>query len=294
MVRQDAPRGGGTALEPLGPPLDWRLIESARRGRAIGRRIVYHASTGSTNDDARALAAAGEQEGTVVLADEQTAGRGRAGKSPWITPAGTSIAVSVLLRPTFSPEKLGALAMMAGLAAVEGVRRGAGVSASLKWPNDVLVGERKLGGILVESALGAAGIVYAVIGIGLNGNLREADLGPLPDAAIQPTTLLAAAGRPVSREAVIAALLEALDSRYAADAGAGGVLLRDYRAALSTLGRRVLVSGAGVSSEGIAEDVTETGALILRLSDGSRCECAYGEVTLRATGAVRSALRSAG
>ena len=292
MVREDAPRGGGTALDRR--PLDWRAIETALRGRTIGRRIVYHASTGSTNDDAKALAASGEPQGTVVLAVEQTAGRGRAGKSRWITPAGTSVAVSVLLRPAMAPDRLGALAMIAGLAAVAAVRRGASVEAALKWPNDVLVGESKLGGILVESALGGAGVAYAVIGIGLNGNLRETDLGPLPNAAIAPATLLEAAGRPVSREGVIAALLAELDVRYAALPGGASELVRDYRAALSTLGRSVVVSGAGVSTEGIAEDVTEAGALVLRLADSSRREFAYGDVSVRPTGADRSALRSGG
>ena len=244
--------------------------------------MIYRASTGSTNDDAKALAAQGEREGTVVLADEQTTGRGRAGKSRWITPANTSIAVSVLLRPALPPERLGILAMIAGLAAVEGLQRGAAVEVRLKWPNDVLVGTRKLGGILVESALSSSGIAYAVIGIGLNGNLRTGDLGALPDAALAPATLLEVAGRPVEREAVIVALLEALDARYAAlRAGAPAELRRDYRAALGTIGQAVTIGGASESVGGIAEDVTEGGALVLRLPDGSRREFAYGEVTVR-------------
>ena len=261
--------------------MDWLRIEAALRGRSIGRRIVYHASTGSTNDDAKALAASGEPEGTVVLADEQTAGRGRAGKSRWLTPTGTSIAVSILLRPTLPPERLGTLAMLAGLAAVAGVRDGAAVRATLKWPNDVLVGARKLGGILVESALGASGVAYAVIGIGLNANLPVSDLGPLPDAALPPTTLLEATGHPVEREALIITLLEELSTRYAALTSDAGSLVRDYRATLSTLGQPVTVTGAGHTTEGIAEDVTPSGALILRLPNGSRQELAYGEVTVR-------------
>ncbi|HET7770039.1 MAG TPA: biotin--[acetyl-CoA-carboxylase] ligase [Chloroflexota bacterium] len=278
MVREDPPRGGGT---PLGVcPLAWAAIESALRGQTIGQRIVYRASTGSTNDDAKALAAAGEPEGTVILADEQTAGRGRAGKSRWITPAATSMAASILLRPVLRPERLGTLAMVAGLAAVAAVRQTAGLDASLKWPNDVLAGDRKLGGILVESALGAAGIAYAVIGIGLNGNLRAADLGSLPDAAVPPTTLLEATGHPIEREPLLIALLQALDARYAQLTTGGSTVLRDYRAALSTLGQPVTVTGGG-TTHGTAEDVTDTGALILRLPDGSHRELAYGEVTVR-------------
>ncbi|MGI8424699.1 MAG: biotin--[acetyl-CoA-carboxylase] ligase [Chloroflexota bacterium] len=263
-------------------PLDWRAIAAALAGRTIGRRVIYHATTGSTNDDAKHLAFAGEPEGTVVLADEQTAGRGRAGKSPWVTPANTSIALSVLLRPSLAPQQLGTLAMIAGLSAVDGVARGASVRASLKWPNDVLVGERKLGGILVESALSGTGVTSAVIGIGLNVNLSTAAFGRLPDAALAPTTLLQAAGQHVPREAVIVALLAALDLRYARlRSGALGDVAQDYRAALSTLGRAVSLTGAGQSVHGVAEHVTETGALVLRLVDGSRREFAYGEVTVR-------------
>jgi BirA family biotin operon repressor/biotin-[acetyl-CoA-carboxylase] ligase len=228
------------------------------------------------------LAVAGEPEGTVVVSDEQTAGRGRVGKSRWVTPANTSIAISVLLRPELAPEQLGVLAMIAGLAAVEAVWRGAAVRAGLKWPNDVLVGERKLGGVLVESALSGGAIDYAVAGIGLNGNLRAVELGAFPDAAAPPTTLLEAAGRPVEREAVIAALLEALDERYAAVcAGAIADIRRAFRSVLLTLGQPVRVSGAGWMIEGVAEDVTETGALIVRAADGARRELAFGEVTLR-------------
>ena len=280
MVRQDPPRGSGTPLKIR--PLVWRAIESALCGQTIGQRIVYRASTGSTNDDAKALAAAGEPEGTVILADEQTAGRGRAGKSRWITPAATSIAASILLRPSLAPDRLGLLAMIAGLAAVAAVRQTTGLDVSLKWPNDVLAGDRKVGGILVESGLGASGIAFAVIGIGLNGNLRAADLGSLPDAAVGPTTLFEATGRSIEREALLIALLQALDARYAQlIAGGSTTLLRDYRAALSTLGQPVTVTGAGTTTHGTAEDVTDSGALILRLPNGSRCELAYGEVTVR-------------
>ena len=279
MVREDAARGCGTALST---PLDWGRVERALHGRKIGGRIVYHASTGSTNDDAKVLASVGEPEGTVVVADEQIAGRGRAGKSRWVTPANTSVAVSVLLRPKLASERLGALAMIAGLAAIEAVERGAGVKASLKWPNDVLVGGSKLGGILVESALSGAGIAYAVVGTGLNGNLRAADLGALADAALPPTTLRDATGQPVDRERVVISLLEALDRQYRAlNANQHAEIADAYRAALATLGQAVTVTGAGETIDGIAEDVNEDGALVLRLPSGARRALAYGEVTVR-------------
>jgi BirA family biotin operon repressor/biotin-[acetyl-CoA-carboxylase] ligase len=119
------------------------------------------------------------------------------------------------------------------------------------------------------------------MGIGLNGNLRVSDLGPLPDAAVPPTTLLEATCRRVEREAVVIALLHELDVRYASLATSTTSLVRDYRAALSTLGQSVTVTGAGLTTHGIAEDVTDSGTLILRLPDGSHRKLPYGEVSVR-------------
>jgi len=258
-------------------------VAEALRGRVIGGRVVYRESTGSTNDDARALALAGEPEGTVVLADEQTAGRGRAGKARWLTPACTSIAVSVVLRPALPPERLGVLAMLAGVAVVEAVYEVAGAACALKWPNDVMVGERKLGGILVESSLTSSAVSYAVLGIGLNGNVPAAELGPLPANAALPTSLLDEVGRYVSREAVLIALLMSLDALYGQIRfGQTGQLVARYREVLATLGQRVVISDTTQTWEGVAEDVTDEGALVLVTQDGERKVFAHGEVSLRA------------
>ncbi|HEU5314782.1 MAG TPA: biotin--[acetyl-CoA-carboxylase] ligase [Chloroflexota bacterium] len=244
--------------------------------------MVYAPTTGSTNDDAKRLAASGEPEGTVLLADEQTAGRGRAGKARWVTPARTSIAASVILRPHLNPAQLGALAMLGGLTVVDAVHRACGVVSALKWPNDVIVGGRKMGGVLIESSLAGGGLDYAVVGFGLNGNLPAAGLGPLPDAALPATTLLEEVGRPVSREAFVVALLQALDDRYAAlRAQRQAALLDDFRAALDTLGRPIRLTCPGEIVDGVAEDVTEDGALVVRLDGGARRTFAYGDVTVR-------------
>jgi BirA family transcriptional regulator, biotin operon repressor / biotin---[acetyl-CoA-carboxylase] ligase len=267
------------------PSLDWEYVQSALTGERLGHTVVYLASTGSTNDDARRLAQAGEAEGTVVLTDEQTAGRGRAGKARWLTPAGTSIAVSVLLRPRLPPAQLPLLSLMTGLAAAEGIEAATGVACRLKWPNDLVVGERKLGGILVESSLAGREAAFAVAGVGINANLRAAALGPMPAGAMPPTSLLDEAGDTVSREAVIVALLKALNRRYAeADGSAGGqaVLLAAYREKLSTLGREVQVTHGEETTSGVAEDLSDDGALVVRLPDGTRRAFGHGEVTVRA------------
>ncbi|CAA9249932.1 MAG: hypothetical protein AVDCRST_MAG77-2126 [uncultured Chloroflexi bacterium] len=263
--------------------LDWQSIAGAVRGQRIGRRIVYLETTGSTNDDARRLAVAGEAEGTVVLADEQTAGRGRSGKSRWLTPAGTSVALSVFLRPPLPPDRLPLLSMLAGVAVVQAVHASTGVRCRLKWPNDVMVGDLKLGGILVETALAGAVVAYAIAGVGLNGNVGAASLGPFPDTALRPTSLQDQAGSPVSREAVVTALLQSLDPLYEDLLGGRHAIIRErYVASLDTLGRRVVVLDlSGGRAEGIAEDIAESGALIVRLPDATRREFAHGEVTVR-------------
>jgi BirA family biotin operon repressor/biotin-[acetyl-CoA-carboxylase] ligase len=260
-------------------------------GQVLGRRLVYRGTTGSTNDDARALAAAGEPEGTVVVADAQTGGRGRVGKSRWLTPPNTSIALSVLLRPPLLPRQLPVLAALCGVAAVEAIREVAGVPVALKWPNDVLAGERKAGGILVESSIAGGRVTSAVLGIGLNVNLPAAALGALPDAAVAPTTLLDEVGRAVEREALLIALLRALDARYALiRRGDLAAVWQAYRALLSTIGQYVRVLTSGGAVDGIAEGVAPDGALRVRLGDGTVRAFPYGDVTVR--GAPRSAPRS--
>ena len=130
----------GAPEVPALPALDWALLSRALAGAPLGHAFHYLEETASTNDVARRLAAQGAPEGTVVVADSQTAGRGRAGKSPWLTPPRTSIAVSVLLRPppAFPAPALPRLGMAAGVAAAAAVREETGVATGLKWPNDVL------------------------------------------------------------------------------------------------------------------------------------------------------------
>ena len=268
-----------------GTPLRWHEIAAAVAHRRIGRRVVYLSSTGSTNDDAKGLAVAGEPEGTVVLADEQTMGRGRAGKARWVTPATTSVAMSVVLRPPIGPDRLPVLAMMAGVAAVWAVSRVTHVAVTLKWPNDVMVGERKLGGILTETVLGGVGPTYAVVGVGLNGNLPAALLGGFGEEATRATTLLDEVGTVVSREALITYLVEGMDQLYAAVLeGEWSSVVRPYRSFLATLGRQVRVIGAGLAEDGlvgVVEAVTDRGALVVRRADGARRELTHGEVSVR-------------
>jgi BirA family biotin operon repressor/biotin-[acetyl-CoA-carboxylase] ligase len=261
-------------------------VAQAVAGQTIGRELVYLESTGSTNDVVRDLTAQGEAEGVAVFAEAQTAGRGRAGKSPWLTPPYTSVALSVLLRPPLDAAALPQLAMLAGVAAVAAVRREARVAAVLKWPNDVLAGQRKLGGILVESAMVGTRIGHAVLGIGLNGNFAAAELGSLPDAALPPTTLQDEAGGPVPREPLVVSLLQELEQGYdQLLAGESRAVWERYRGFLSTLGQPVRIA-AGTVVDGVAEAISPDGALVVRLPSGARRTFAFGEVSLRPGGTL--------
>lgn len=220
--------------------------------------------TGSTNADVIAAARAGAAEGLVVVAEHQSAGRGRAGRS-WISPPRAGLAVSVLLRPGKSvpASRWGWLPLLAGVALAGCVTRTAGVDARLKWPNDLLAGGRKCAGILTEVAGDAA-----VVGIGLNVSHRP---GELPAGA----TSLALAGAPTTdRAALLAALLRELAQWYrrwraaGGDAGAAGVG-EAYRSRCATIGQRVRVRlPDGGELTGHAETVDADGRLVLRTAAG--------------------------
>lgn len=254
--------------------LDLGLVERRLATAFLGRRMVYHQSLPSTQDVARAEAEAGAPEGTVILAEEQTAGRGRLGRA-WVSPPGSNLYLTLIMRP--SVECLRSLGMVAPLAVVEAVEEVTGVSPRIKWPNDVLVGRRKLCGVLIDTGLVGSGVMYALVGIGLNVNL---DVGSLPEIAQVATSLRCELGREVPREEVLAALLNRFEGLYRAWPE-GPQVFEAWRSRLETLGQRVRVAFGNQREEGVAEDVDREGCLLLRRDDGSLIRLAAGEVTLR-------------
>jgi BirA family transcriptional regulator, biotin operon repressor / biotin---[acetyl-CoA-carboxylase] ligase len=227
-------------------------------------RIV--ASTGSTNAD---LLARGGPEGQVLVAEEQTAGRGRAGRT-WVSQPGASLTFSVLLRPaSVPPSARGWLPLLTGVAVAAGVRSAAGVAASLKWPNDILAGDRKLAGILAEQAPDGDAVV---VGVGLNVATPQGAL-PVSPAGLPATSLLVE-GADVARETLLVEILRSLERWYLAfsadpDPERSG-LLAEYRSACATLGRQVRVElPAGRVLAGIAEDVDASGRLLVRPADAA-------------------------
>lgn len=244
--------------------------------KRIPREIARLHEVGSTNDIVAARAAAGEPEGLVVVADEQTSGRGRHGRS-WHSPAGTGLYVSVLLRPPVQESSL--LTLAGGVALCESLRESTGLATEIKWPNDLLApgGTRKLGGILVEGSATGSRLEYAVLGFGVN--LRaSAYPAEIRDRA---TSLEEELGRAVDAETVLSLALDALDRRY--DdllAGRGdAVLSRWLELTPGARGAQVEWSAQGALRSGVTEGIDRTGALLVRTATGME-RIVSGEVTL--------------
>jgi BirA family biotin operon repressor/biotin-[acetyl-CoA-carboxylase] ligase len=217
-------------------------------------------------------AGAGAPEGVVAVADHQTAGRGRLGRT-WSAAPGTALLVSVLLRPRLPVERLHTVTMVTGLAAADGVEEAAGVRPGLKWPNDLVVGDRKLAGLLAESA--PSGDHQAVVvGVGINV------AGVPAEVAALATSCEAEAGRPVERSALLVAFLSALEDRYATLLAPGGTdaTLVAYREACVTLGRQVRVETTGRILEGTATDLADDGRLLLTSAGGGCTAVTAGDV----------------
>ena len=247
----------------------------------VGRKLVCLAEVDSTNTRAKELAMAGEPEGLVVVADCQTAGRGRMGRS-FLSPPGKGIYLSALLRPHLPPERLMSVTAMAGVAVCGAVEEICGLAPGLKWPNDPVLNGRKLCGILTELSLEAetGSLQYLVVGIGVNVLHGPADFSP--EVAAIATSVAAELGHPVSRPALAAALIARLDQlRGALLSGDTGGYLEAYRRRCVNLGKRVRLLTPGGEESGEAIDVDRGFGLVVRRDDGSVYTVRSGEVSVR-------------
>jgi BirA family transcriptional regulator, biotin operon repressor / biotin---[acetyl-CoA-carboxylase] ligase len=257
---------------------DFPALDSALAGTIFAGRLHYAATTGSTNDDAKSEAQEGAAHGSVFFADEQTAGRGR-GDHAWHSTAGEGLYVSTLLRPPIPLARLTLLPLVAGLAAVEAIREAANLFVDLRWPNDLLIGPRKTGGILVESHTENGAVAFAVVGIGINVHQREFR----PGLATPATSLDLEAKRRISRQAVLIALLKSLEHgmQALADPTACAAIPRHAEQVSTWMrDRRVEVHGPQ-ECLGVTEGLDEHGFL--------RVRTAAGVVTVQ-TGGLRDAI----
>jgi BirA family biotin operon repressor/biotin-[acetyl-CoA-carboxylase] ligase len=247
------------------------LASASHRLGLFAGEILWYPSVSSTNDVAGVLADRGAPEGCVVVANTQSAGRGRLGRS-WASPPGAGLYVSAILRP--NPDTP-LLTIAAGVAVAEGIQSATGLTVDLKWPNDAFAGGRKVAGILAEANSSAAG-AYVIVGFGIN--IMPAAYPP--DVAVRATSLEGELGRAVDRGLLLSDCLASLSSRYV-DLQCGRV--SDVAAAwrlraASTFGRRIRGGVGGIVFDGVAENLDDTGALVVRTAAGL-ARVTAGEVT---------------
>ncbi len=265
-------------------PLELAQVRARLTTDYVGREIVYRARLGSTNDLAQEMARQRAPEGTLVIADEQTAGRGRLGRQ-WLSPPCTNLLMSLIFYPLLAPAQAQRMTMVCALAVADALGLVAGLRADIKWPNDILLREKKVAGVLTELGLQGDALAYTVVGIGLNVNVQ---ISQMPDLIRQTATSVAIEkGEPVSREALLAAILNGVERRYER-MRQGESPVDEWGARLATLGQRVHVADMSADAttaeswEGWAERVDDDGALWLRLDDGTARRVLAGDVTLRA------------
>jgi len=240
-----------------------------RRGlqtRIVGREILVRDRVTSTNDVAWQLGEEGAEEGTVVFAEEQTAGRGRLGRC-WWSPHGKGIWMSVLLRPVVGEELVPMTTIIGALAAAEAIRAATRLPARIRWPNDVLIEEKKVAGVLVEARQtgGGRGLV---LGIGVDVNADDADMPP--DVAPVAVSLSQAAGERIHRLHLAQELLRRLDRWYQVELERDADTINErWRSLSATLGRRIVLDEQGRRYEGTVADVDVRFGLALRLSRGN-------------------------
>ncbi len=240
----------------------------------FGAQLHYYPQLGSTNDRAKQLAEQQAPAGTLVIADEQTEGRGRLGRR-WESPPGAGLLLSVLFRPVLPPDQTYRLVMACGLAVAEACEAQTGVSVWLKWPNDLLLGDKKLAGILAESALIGDQLAWCVVGMGVNVNRRFEASDPLFETA---TSLLMAVGRVQDRAVLLAGVVARLQAWHARLHDPA--LLAAWQRRCVTLGQRVGIQTPDGTLEGLAEQIDPTGALWLREDSGQLRLVAAGDATV--------------
>lgn len=240
--------------------------------KIIGRKVIYLPTVTSTMDVAREEALKGTDEGMVVIAGEQTAGRGRL-KHRWLTPAG-NVALSVILRPAI--KSLPYLIMVASLAVVISIKSVVGAGGQIKWPNDILIDGKKVCGILIENEVRGNKVAYSIVGIGINVSLKVKDYIEISETAVglnsKPSLDL--------RTKLIRSLLQEFEQLYV-KLPDGNNIYEAWRKNLVTLGKKVKATWGEQVITGTAEDVDEDGALMIRGEDGKLTKVVAGDVTLQ-------------
>jgi BirA family biotin operon repressor/biotin-[acetyl-CoA-carboxylase] ligase len=275
-VRVKGHPGGGYRIERVPDVLVPRLLRPRLRGTPFEKRIYHFFRTGSTNDVALELGHAGEPHGALVIAEEQTAGRGRAGRR-WFSEKSLGIHATVLLRPPIPPVQAPLITLLAGLAVREAMAEQTGLAADIRWPNDVLLGRRKVCGILTEMHAEPDRVRFVVVGIGVNVNHTRLPVELEPIA----TSLRIETGREISRLELLARLLVWLDryyNRFLAE-GPGPILARFAEVSSFAEGKRVRIAAPNETFTGTTAGLEPNGLLRVARDDGRIEAVLAGDVT---------------
>lgn len=255
-----------------------RELEQGLKTKTMGQSIYFYEETDTTNNRARELALEGAPEGTLVVAEKQTAGRGRRGKV-WESPLGTGIWMSLVLRPQIMPAEASVLTLLCGLATAEAIEAETGLSVGIKWPNDILINGKKAVGILTEMDCEMSEVHFVIPGIGINVNTASFP----PEIADIATSLYLECGKTVSRRRLVHKVLERMEEHYETFLRTGSftAMLEDYRKHCITLGKEVHVLGREpFFAEAL--DITPEGELLVRRADNGKEEVVFsGEVSIR-------------
>jgi BirA family biotin operon repressor/biotin-[acetyl-CoA-carboxylase] ligase len=275
-VRVKGQQSAGYFLEKVPDILTPDLLRKRMKGKLFGKRVYHFFKTDSTNRVAMELGYAGEPEGAVILAEEQTAGRGRSGRS-WHSERGAGLYVTLLLRPRLSPVQAPLLTMLAGLSAHSAIQAQTGLSAELKWPNDILMDGKKVGGILTEMHAEPTQVRFVIVGIGINTNQEK-----FPhDIASLATSLRKESGRTHSRLELLVRLLNEFESDYNRflREGARYVVDRFERVSSFASGKRVRVETGFETYFGTTAGLTSDGLLQVKREEGPVTMVVAGDVT---------------
>ena len=268
----------GYRLEGVPDTVAAAEVESLLRTQWIARPVKYFEQITSTNQYAKQMGEEDAPEGMLVVADCQTKGRGRSGRS-WATPPGKNIAMSLLLRPPLAPERISMVTLVMGMAVACACRKLYALPVQIKWPNDVVIGGKKLCGILTEMSTEITAVSYIVIGTGINVNMTQ-----FPEELISTaTSLVLELGREVNRAELIACVMEEFEGFYQTFLADGDLrsLRGSYNDLLANRDRGVRVLEPGHEYDGTAEGIDDRGQLLVRLEDGSVNAVYAGEVSVR-------------
>lgn len=274
----EAVRNKGYRLVEMTDRLTEAEIKSCMDGGLMGSRIVYYEQTDSTNTRAKALAEAGTASGTLVVAEQQDAGKGRRGRG-WVSPPGTGIWMTMVLRPDILPSQASMLTLAAALGVSEGIYRVTGIMPEIKWPNDLVLSGKKICGILTEMTTELDSVQYVVVGMGTNVNMESFP----KEIGGTASSLYLESGKKWKRGPLIGAMAKALGEYYERfmETKDLSLLKEEYEKRLVNLNRQVTVLDPQGSYQGICRGIDDNGELLVEREDHRVCRVLSGEVSVR-------------